>query len=83
MALKNGLELGEQARGRPSSRLQAKEAMGRTLKSVGRSLAHFGSHACAGTERTHGTLESIREFSIGGEVALYLKSNVNYVLRDD
>ena len=53
MALSNGLKLGQQPRGRSASRLQAKEAIDRTLKSVRRFLAHFGSDACAGTERTH------------------------------
>ena len=57
MALYNGLKLGEQTRGRPASRLQAEEAIDRTLKTVRRFLAHFGSDACAGIYRTHCTLE--------------------------
>ena len=57
LALYNGLKHGEQGRGRPASRLQAKEAIDRTLKSVRRFLAHFGSDACAATYRTHGTLD--------------------------
>ena len=57
MALYTGLKLGEQTQGSPISRFQAKEAIDRTLKSVGRFLTHFGLDACAGTYRTHGTLE--------------------------
>ena len=57
MALYNGVKLGEQTRDRPASRLQIKEAIDRTLKSVRRFLAHFGSDACAATYRTHGTLD--------------------------
>ena len=53
-SFQNGLKLGVQTRGKLASRLHA---IDRTLKSVRRFLAHFGSHACAGTERTHGNLE--------------------------
>ena len=49
MALSNGLKLGEQMRGSPASRLQANEAIHRTLKGVRRFLALFGSDACGGT----------------------------------
>ena len=45
IAFQNGLKLGEQTRGKPASRLQEKEAIDRTLKSVRRFLAHFGSDA--------------------------------------
>ena len=49
IALYNGLRLGEQTRGRPASRLQAKEAIDQALKSVRRLLAHFNSYAWACT----------------------------------
>ena len=49
IALYNGLKLGEQTRGRPASRLQAKEAIDQALKSVRRLLAHFNSYAWACT----------------------------------
>ena len=49
IALYNGLKLGEQTRGRPASRLEAKEAIDRTLKNVRRLLAHFNSYAWACT----------------------------------
>ena len=52
MALYNGLKLGEQTRGRPASRSQAKEAIDRTLKSVRRFWATL--------DQTHAQVRSVR-----------------------
>ena len=52
MALKNGLRLGAQTRGRPASRLQAKEAIDRTLKSVRRFLPTL--------DHTHARVRNVR-----------------------
>ena len=57
MALSNGLKLGQQPRGRSASRLQAKEAIDRTLKIVRRFWASLRQTHAQVKERTHGTLE--------------------------